>query len=337
MPHPFGNTQTPDGRFHVRQLEANPVWEPAFRQDLGHKPLALGDKAGNSGAVLAQIFRCRLAEVEVFIFRDTKQFDSFEPSDEGFNERVTPGEELSRVLVNDSADNLPMRGFQHFRHGHTMPQGFQWCQSTTNRPALNRPTCVRNFSWRLLLLSHTQLFELRRNVGAVGLRADLRVDMENFPVFADVKCPAFGEVPLIVDHAVGSAHVLASVGQDRIIGAEGFGERLDSFFAVDRIATGGEISHIELADFCAALTERLALGRSATGKDFGKPGEHDGSLPFEVRKLVRLAVAAGEIEVRGVVAHFQGFTRPGCGSAAAQPGRHADRDAHEAEGFHRLK
>jgi len=60
------------------------------------------------------------------------------------------------------------------------------------------------------------------------------------------------------------------------------------------VDAGGEIDDVgEGPDVVAALTERLALGRSTTGERFREPGQDDG-LAFQRGETVRLPVRTRE-------------------------------------------
>ena len=110
-------------------------------------------------------------------------------------------------------------------------------------------------------------------------RLDGFVDEEDLSILADVKGPARGKFAFAADHAVGLGRLASGVAQDWVIQFK----RLSKLLVRLRgIATGRKIADVELADFVAARTERLALGRSAAGKGFGKPGDHDGLFSFEI-------------------------------------------------------
>lgn len=176
-------------------------------------------------------------------------------------------------------------------------------------------------NWWLLLLGDSQFFEFGGHVGAVGARLHSGVDVEEFAILPDVKSCAPREFPLCIVHAVGLGGFARGIAQDRIVRAQRFGKSFGALLAVYRITTGGEVSDIELADFCAARTERLAFRRSTTGEGFWKPSQDDGFLAFEFREFVRLAVAAGQFEVRRRIAGFQRFAGPSAACAAPEPSR----------------
>ena len=117
------------------------------------------------------------------------------------------------------------------------------------------------------------------------------VDMQNLPVLANVESPACGEFAFLVEDAVSLGGFEGRIAQDWVIELEGLGEFLISFRGID---TGGEMGDVELADVLAALTERLALGRSTAGKSLRKPRQHDRLFALEVGEFMRLAVAADE-------------------------------------------
>jgi hypothetical protein len=105
-----------------------------------------------------------------------------------------------------------------------------------------------------------------------------------------------------VDYAVGGCDFLLGIGEDRIVGFDVLGELLVRLGIVD---AGGEINDVgEGPDVVAALTERLALGRSTTSERFREPGE-DNRLALIVGETVRLAVGARKHERRRDVAGFE--------------------------------
>ena len=105
-----------------------------------------------------------------------------------------------------------------------------------------------------------------------------------------------------VDYAVGGCDFLLGIGEDRIVGFDVLGELLVRLGIVD---AGGEINDVgEGPDVVAALTERLALGRSTTSERFREPGEDDG-LALVVGQTMRLAVGSRERERRRDVAGFE--------------------------------
>jgi hypothetical protein len=150
-----------------------------------------------------------------------------------------------------------------------------------------------------------QLAELLRDVGAGGGGADGLVDEEDLAVGPDVESPAVRDGPGGVDDAVRRGGCLGRIREDRIVGAQRLGELLVRLGVVD---AGGEVVDVELPDVVAALTERLALGRSTAGKGFREPGE-DHRLAAELRELPRLAVRADEREVGSCISHLQLHSR----------------------------
>ncbi len=163
----------------------------------------------------------------------------------------------------------------------------------------------RNYRSRiLLLLRHAEIFQLRGDRRAVRIRLHLLVDKEDLAVLADVECPPGGELSLLVEHAICLRYVATRIAQDGVVRLDRLGEFLVRF---GRVATGGEVSNLELADVTAALPERLALRSSTTRKGLGKPREHDRLFAFEARKLVCLPIAPGQRKVGGRVPDLQGF------------------------------
>jgi hypothetical protein len=105
-----------------------------------------------------------------------------------------------------------------------------------------------------------------------------------------------------VDYAVGGCDFLFGIGEDGIVRFDVLGELLVRLGIVD---AGGEIDDVsEGPDVVAALTERLALGRSTTGERFREPGDDD-RFAFVVGQAMRLAVGSRERERRRDVAGFE--------------------------------
>ena len=76
-----------------------------------------------------------------------------------------------------------------------------------------------------------------------------------------------------INHAISGSYLFFGVAEDGIVRLDMLGELLVRLGIVD---AGGEVDDVgEGPDGVAALTERLALGRSATGERFGEPGDDD--------------------------------------------------------------
>ena len=146
------------------------------------------------------------------------------------------------------------------------------------------------FAGGLLGRFDAQFFQHRGDVRAVGTGLDLLVDGQNFSVFADVERPAERQLSFVGHHAVGSGRNFQRIAQNGIVQFKRFGERLVALGPFDLVATGGEIGDVELANLFAARTERLALGRSATGKGLGIPGDDHRLTALEVGQLVGFSV-----------------------------------------------
>ena len=111
-------------------------------------------------------------------------------------------------------------------------------------------------------------------------RLDRLVDKQNLAVRADVERPAEGKRTLLSDHTVGFRYFAAGVAQNREVEFQRFSE---SFVLFGKITTRSEIGRVELTQVVAALTERLAFLRSATGERFGIPGHDHDLFVLEVR------------------------------------------------------
>ena len=75
---------------------------------------------------------------------------------------------------------------------------------------------------------------------------------------------------------IGLRDAFVGIAQDRIVERERVGEFLVS---LDRVTARGEVVDRKSTDFVAALTERLAFGRSTTGKRFRKPRKDHSLAP----------------------------------------------------------
>ena len=154
----------------------------------------------------------------------------------------------------------------------------------------------------LLDLSNLQALELHDDILAGRFRTDLGIHVQDLAVGADVERPACGELMLGINHAVSGSYLFFGVAEDGIVRLDMLGELLVRLGIVD---AGGEVDDVgEGPDVFAALTERLALGRSATGERFGEPGDDD-RLALVVGQTMRLAVGSLEREGRRDVAGFE--------------------------------
>ena len=95
-------------------------------------------------------------------------------------------------------------------------------------------------------------------------------------------------------HAVGSRRpTLFAIGEDRIVRLDVLGKLL---VGLGVVYADGVVGDVELSDGIAALTERLAFGRSPAGEGFREPREHDGALALVIGELMGLAVGARQVE-----------------------------------------
>ena len=154
----------------------------------------------------------------------------------------------------------------------------------------------------LLGLRNLQALELLDDILAGSLGADFVVNVQDLAVRPDVERPARRKGMLGVDYAVGGCDFLFGIAEDGIVRLDMLGELLVRLGIVD---AGSEIDDVgEGPDVVAALTERLALGRSATSERFREPGDDD-RLPLVVGETMRLAVGSLEREGRRGVAGFE--------------------------------
>ena len=122
---------------------------------------------------------------------------------------------------------------------------------------------------------------------AVAGRFHLLVDEKDFSFRADVERPTLGERLPIVDNSVSLRSLLSRIAKNGVVQLKRLGELCVLF---RRVTTGGKVGNVELTKGVAALTERLALSRSATGERFRIPRNYDRLLAAEIRQLVGLSV-----------------------------------------------
>ncbi len=158
---------------------------------------------------------------------------------------------------------------------------------------------------RGLVLGFLEL-QLAKFLGDIlTMRTDfhLVVNVGDLSLLVDEECCPTGKRP-ILDKSIRLGHFPARITQNRIVKLQFFCE---SGIGFDVVATRSEVCDVKFAEDFAALTERLALGRSAPGKRFRKPGDHDSLLPFEIGQFVFLAVAADQFEAGRQFPHFGRF------------------------------
>ena len=131
----------------------------------------------------------------------------------------------------------------------------------------------------------------------LAMRTDIHlvVNVDNLSLLVDEECCPTGRRPGTLDKPIRLGHFPARITQNRIVKLQFFRESRIGF---DVVATRGEVGDVEFAEDLAALTERLALGRSAPGECLGIPGNHDHSFVLEVGQFVGFAVAARKLEFR---------------------------------------
>ena len=157
--------------------------------------------------------------------------------------------------------------------------------------------------------------QFRRYVVAVGPRIHVGIDEQNLAFLAEVKRHPGRMLAVALDQAVGFGRAALGIAENRVVEIQRFGE-----FCVGLriVATRRKVGDVELADFLAALTERLTFGRSTTGESLRKPSNHNGPLVFEIRKPIGFAVAPLQSKVRRVVT--------GSEVSAGVTGRHGQGD-----------
>ena len=95
--------------------------------------------------------------------------------------------------------------------------------------------------------------------------------MQDLAVDADVERPARRDADRAED-AVGVGRGLGGIGEEGVVGLDVLSELGVRLGVVD---ADGEVGDVERSNGFAALTERLAFDRSATGEGFGEPGDDD--------------------------------------------------------------
>ena len=123
---------------------------------------------------------------------------------------------------------------------------------------------------------HSELLQSRRDICSRAVRVDASVDVEDLAFGVDIVSPAVRQFTLRRYDPIGPRDAFVGIAQDRIVERERFGEFLVS---LDRVTARGEVVDRKSTDFVAALTERLAFGRSTTGKRFRKPRKDHSLAP----------------------------------------------------------
>lgn len=102
--------------------------------------------------------------------------------------------------------------------------------------------------------------------------------MEDLAVRPDVERPS-GRDTHPPQHTVRVGDFFRPVRENRVIRFHVLSEFLVGLRVVD---ADREVGDVVLPDGSAALTERLAFGRSSAGEGFWEPREHDGALAFVI-------------------------------------------------------
>jgi hypothetical protein len=147
----------------------------------------------------------------------------------------------------------------------------------------------------------SELGELRDDSLALGGRTHLLIHVEDPAVDADVESPPRRKRPVLVHDAVSRRDRSSRVAQKRIVDTKRLRERPVGFW---RVYADCKIRDVEGLDFVAALTERLAGGRSSSGKGLCEPGENHGLLAFKVGQAIGPAVRTRQIEWRCRIARL---------------------------------
>ena len=141
----------------------------------------------------------------------------------------------------------------------------------------------------VLLLRNLQFSQLRSGIGAVVAGLHLFVNVFDFSIVANDEGPSFRNLATLINNTISFGNFPAGVAQNWIVQLQLFRKFRIVFYAV---TTRGEIGNFEFANRFAVRTERQTLLRSATGKRFRKPRNHDSLFVFEIRKPVCLPITA---------------------------------------------
>ena len=123
--------------------------------------------------------------------------------------------------------------------------------------------------------------------------------MQDFAVLADIVGPTIRH-PTGIEAAESVGEFFAGVAQDWVIQVQTFSEV--SVF-LDVVDAGGEVGNIEFTNEFAALTERLAFFRSATGERFGIPRNYKSFFPFELLRGIGFSIAADQCKIGHLVSN----------------------------------
>ena len=165
-----------------------------------------------------------------------------------------------------------------------------------------QPGARRSVERELLASLNLEALQLLDHILAGSFRADLRIDVQDLAVRANVERPARRQRMLGIDYAVRGSDLFLGIAEDGIVRLDMLGKFLVRLGIVD---AGGEEDDVgEGPDVVAARTERPAFGRSTTGERFREPGDDD-RLALVIGQTMRLAVGSLERERRRDVAGFE--------------------------------
>ena len=151
-----------------------------------------------------------------------------------------------------------------------------------------------------LPLVDAEFFQLGCDIRAMGGWFHGRIDIEDLAIFPDVDGGPTGHLAISLGNTIRLRDGSIGVAQDRVIELE----RLGKFrVCLDVVTARCEMSDIKFPNLTATLTERLAFGRSATGKGFRIPGHYHGLLALEIGECIGFAIASFQGEIRGIVAN----------------------------------
>ena len=133
------------------------------------------------------------------------------------------------------------------------------------------------------------------------IRLNHLLNVLDLAILADVESPTARTLLFFVHDAEGFCYLPIWIAENGVVKIETLRE---SSVGINVVAARCEVGYIELANLVAARTERLAFFRSPAGERLREPGNDDGSLALQVRRLVGLSVAALEFKIRGRIARI---------------------------------
>lgn len=154
------------------------------------------------------------------------------------------------------------------------------------------------------------------------------LDVEDLPIFPNVERGPGRILFASAEQPVGHGRDAFGIAQNGVVEFQRLGKFRVRF---DIVTAGCEISDVVFPNFFATLTERLAFGRSSTGKGLGIPRHDHGLLAFVVGEFVGLAVTSRHGEVRRVI------TDSKVGAGIGGQRSHSEKKGHREECFFHIR